>query len=204
MPEGLLQHLVGVLLADVHEYVGDGTYGVPEWEGLVVRLREPARYLAECLLGWMGPGGDLAFLEMYLLANQHPPVWGHFSHMTSSMPPDLVPPHLNICRQKVQSMINLSSGGQVKVHYGSAASLRQVLPDEIDHMKQYGFLSFFGTAVLPSVWLYPLENHRFLFMTWVVAPSPTYRTDLMGELASPWQAPATYPTRIYEPPEVMP
>ncbi len=168
-----------------------------------VELRElflPQVYdLYDAMMAWMGPGGDQAFLEFYLLSaaklppmvigkladwKQRPFFWREFGR--------------GITEGHRTAMRSANRGFFVATVRDEEETLREVRDLGLDSCWQ---------AVPMKGLLFPMtygdSPPQDMGYNSVWAPLPSYRTDLMGELAQPWPCPATIPMDFIHPPRVV-
>ncbi len=149
-------------------------------------------FAEDVLISWMGRDGDEAFLDFYCLANAALPpmnliVAGRFGGRGGRV--DYLESRrislMGIASTKALSIYNTTRRGPgpaIKSLDQLSENQRDYLLhrayDHMTHEAQRRMLVEQYTAVLP------LRDPSALF---VMVPSLDYRTDLMGELARPWQ-----------------
>ncbi len=169
--------------------------------------------LYDARLAWMGPGADPAFLDFYLLAEARlPPMVRsadyHWTANQSRWFDDRNGPldgHLlaiglmeNGFRPTAAVSVNGVKRSDRQLAIARGKVLREVHKRTLDAVWQ--------TVVFPTTTIHLRYDDKKPAPVWydvLWAPSPSFRTDLMGELAFPWPNPKDLPTTFLSPPRVV-
>ncbi len=137
-------------------------------------------YLYEAMLDWMGSGGDEFFLSMYLVSNGAlPPIdSGGLNDRELDMGGTL--PSLFKIADKTLHIWQEDGLDRVKLR----ANHDQGYPWTTIALPRIDFVFCDKSAGDKEN---PWHDWVFHSLTWYIYPSPTYRRDLMGELATPWE-----------------
>jgi hypothetical protein len=157
-------------------------------------LQSQVDYLLAAMIDWMGPGGDVAFLEFVLLADQKMPISITFlpmivkeDELSGEFPRNFFYNYSASGGDWPRAFRR--NPGDPAINESMIDRARQILGDRFDE--------FLHQVFLPPVRMQIYRDYDFF--SFLVEPLPGYRTIVMGELAQPWEPVTRFPTCFYRP-----
>ncbi len=170
-------------------------------------LRRMAYDLYDAMLTWMGPGGDPAFLDLYLFAEARLPpfVAGHDVRMSKEVGDGWREDSVGVIR----GHRHLFPGQLPMVqhpHWGAKRCEREA-KRMLRAVHKMGLTGVWHAVSLRPA-SFPIRwpgggRPSSVFFGILVAPSPSFRESLMAEQATPWPLPTRVPVAFLRPPRLV-